>query len=102
VVVQHRSTQRHGGKVIELEKAKLRKRLQEIAAEHIRWGRRMAYRLLRREDWMVNHKRVERLCLERGLQLWEGTQARDLPKSCNACPTWHGSKWHPPRIRNSH
>jgi hypothetical protein len=68
VVGQHRSTQRHGGKVVDLEEAKLRHRLREIAAEHIRWGRRMAYRLLQREGWLVNHKRVHRLWREEGLQ----------------------------------
>jgi len=68
VVGQHRSTQRHGVKVIDLEEAKLRHRLREIAADHIRWGRRMAYRLLRREGWTVNHKRVQRLWREEGLQ----------------------------------
>jgi transposase InsO family protein len=67
-VGQHRSTQRHGGKVVDLEETKLRHRLREIAAEHIRWGRRMAYRLLRREGWTVNHKRVQRLWREEGLQ----------------------------------
>jgi len=49
VVGQHRSSQRHVGKVVDLEEAKLRHRLREIAAERIRWGRRMAHRLLRRE-----------------------------------------------------
>jgi putative transposase len=68
VVGQHRSTQRHSGKVVDLEEAKLRHRLREIASEHIRWGRRMAYRLLRREGWIVNHKRVQRLWREEGLQ----------------------------------
>ena len=68
VVGQHRSTHRHGGKVIDLEEAKLRHRLRQIAAEHIRWGRRMAHRLLRREGWTVNHKRVQRLWREEGLQ----------------------------------
>ena len=68
VVGQHRSTQRHVGKVDDIEEAKLRRRLREIAAEHIRWGRRMAYRLLRREGWLVNHKRVHRLWREEGLQ----------------------------------
>jgi len=48
--------------------AKLRRRLREIAAAHIRWGRRMAYRLLRRKGWLVNHKRVHRLWREEGLQ----------------------------------
>lgn len=51
VVGQHRSTQRHGGKVTGIVEAKLRHRLRVIAAEHIRWVRRMAYRLLRREGW---------------------------------------------------
>ncbi len=77
MVGQHRSTQRHGGKVADIEEAKLRHRLREIAAAlqsapcgatHIRWGRRMAYRLLRREGWLVNHKRVHRLWREEGLQ----------------------------------
>lgn len=65
---QHRSSQRHVGKVVDFEEAKLRHRLREIAAEHIRWGRRMAHRLLRREGWTVNHKRVHRLWREEGLQ----------------------------------
>jgi hypothetical protein len=68
VVGQHRSRQRHSGKVVDLEQAKLRHRLREIASEHIRWGRRMAHRLLRREGWTVNHKRVHRLWREEGLQ----------------------------------
>ena len=68
VAGQHRSTQPHGGKIVDIEEAKLRQRLQEIAAEHIRWGRRMAYRQLRREGWALNHKRVQRLWREEGLQ----------------------------------
>ena len=54
MAVQHRSTQCHGGKVVDLEETKLRNRLRVIASEHIRWGRRMAYRPLRREGWTVN------------------------------------------------
>ena len=68
VVGQHRSTQRQAGKVDDIEEAKLRRRLREIAAEPIRWGRRMAYRVLRREGWTVNDKRVHRLWREEGLQ----------------------------------
>lgn len=68
VVGQHRSTQRHDGKVVGIEEVKLRRRLREIAAEHIHWGRRMAYRMLRREGWAVNHKRVHPLWREEGLQ----------------------------------
>jgi len=67
-VGQHRSTHRHPAKAVSIEKGKLRHRLREIAvallsapcgATHIRWGRRMAYRVLRREGWSVNHKRVQ-------------------------------------------
>ena len=65
---RRRSTQRHATKGVDIEEAKLRRRLWEIAAEHIPWGRRMAYRLLRREGWLVNHKRVHRLWREEGLQ----------------------------------
>ncbi len=65
---QHRSTQRHRGKIVDIEEVKLRRRLREIAAEYIRWGRRMAYRLLRPEGWLVNHKRVHRLWREESMQ----------------------------------
>jgi len=68
VVGQRRSTQRHSVKVVSIEEGKLRHRLRQIAAEHIRWGRRMVYRLLRREGWGVNHKQVQRLWREEGLQ----------------------------------
>ncbi len=47
---------------------KLRHRLRENAADHVSRGRRMAYRLLRREGWTVKHKRVQRLWREEGLQ----------------------------------
>ena len=67
VVRQHRSTQRHPAKVASMV-GRLRRRFREIAAEHIRSGRRMAYRLMRREGWLVNHKRVHRLWREEGLQ----------------------------------
>ena len=68
MVGQQRSTQRHAGKVVAIEEAKLRHRLHQIASEHIRWGRRMDYPLLRREGWTVNHKRVQRLWREEDLQ----------------------------------
>jgi hypothetical protein len=69
-VGQYCSTQPHQAKVVSIEEGKLRHRLREIAAAlqsaphgatYIRWRRRMAYRLLRREGWSVNHKRVQRL-----------------------------------------
>ncbi|WP_370594635.1 IS3 family transposase [Synechococcus sp. CBW1006] len=68
VVGQQRSTQRHSVKVVEIEEANLRLSLREIAGEHIRWGRRMANRMLSREGWLVNHNQVHRLWHEEGLQ----------------------------------
>lgn len=47
----------------------LRRRIREIAMTRPRFGYQRIYILLRREGWMVNHKRVHRLyCLE-GLQV---------------------------------
>ncbi len=68
VVGHHRSTQRHPGKVPSIEEGMLRHRLREIATEHIRWDRRMAYRLLRREGCTVNHKWLQRLWREERMQ----------------------------------
>ncbi len=45
-----------------------RRRFREIAAEHILLERRIAYRLLRRKGWAVNHKQLHRLWREEGLQ----------------------------------
>ena len=62
VVGQNPSTQRRLLiKGVLIEERKLRHRLCEIAAEHIRWGRRIADRLLRREGSSVNQTRAQRL-----------------------------------------
>jgi putative transposase len=47
----------------------LRMRLRELAEVRRRFGSRRLYILLRREGWIVNHKRVERLYREEGLKL---------------------------------
>ena len=86
VVGQNISTQRHGGKVVDLEEVKLRRRLREIAGEHIRWGRRMAHRVLQREGLRVIHKRVHRLWREEGLQRRTSrTQVRARPADASVC-----------------
>jgi transposase InsO family protein len=54
--------------VAEIEEQKLRQRIRELARRHIRWGRRLVYRRLRIEGWSVNHKRVQRIWREEGLQ----------------------------------
>ena len=47
----------------------LRQRLRELAASRIRFGYRRLHVLLRREGWVVNHKRVYRLYVEEGLEM---------------------------------
>ena len=47
----------------------LRARLKELAAARVSFGSPRLYVLRRREGWRVNHKRVERLYQEEGLQL---------------------------------
>ena len=47
----------------------LQARLQHLAHQHPRWGVRKAYWLLRRDGQAVNHKRVQRLWTQAGLQV---------------------------------
>lgn len=47
----------------------LRRRIRELAAVRISYGYRRLHVLLRREGWLINHKRVYRLYLEEGLGL---------------------------------
>jgi putative transposase len=47
----------------------LRERLRALAEQRRRWGCPMLYRVIRREGFAVNHKRVERLYREEGLSL---------------------------------
>jgi putative transposase len=96
VVGQHHRTQRHGCKVVSIEERKLRHRLREIAAEHIRWGRRMAYRLLRRVGWTVNHKRVQRIWREDGLQ-WRTPKKRKRARLADGSVRRHRAE-HPHQV----
>ncbi len=54
--------------VATIEEQKLHRRIRELAWRHVRWGRRLVYRRLRIESWSVNHKRVQRIWREEGLQ----------------------------------
>jgi len=58
------------------EQAALRQRIKEIASVRVRYGYRRIYVLLRREGWQVNHKRVQRLYCEEGLNLRFGRRSR--------------------------
>jgi transposase InsO family protein len=68
VTGQQRSTQRKLGRLPSTEEDKLRRRLRAIARAHPRWGWKTAHRLLRREGWVINHKRTQRLWRAEGLR----------------------------------
>ena len=74
---QHRSTQRYVPQPPDLE-LQLVKRMNQIAAEHPRYGYRMVCTLLREEGFEVNPKRVHRLWRLEGHQVprWRGTQGK--------------------------
>jgi len=57
VVGQHRSTQRRPARPVPDAEVKLRRRLRRFARRHPRLGWRKAHTVVRREGWVVNHKR---------------------------------------------
>jgi putative transposase len=68
ILGQSRSTQcrpRH----IRDDEPRLVKRVVELASEYGRYGYRRITALLHREDWQVNHKRVERIWRQEGLKV---------------------------------
>jgi len=68
VVGQHRSTQRRPARPLPEADAKLRRRLRRFARKHPRLGWRKAHDVVRREGWVVNHKKLRRLWREEGLR----------------------------------
>jgi transposase InsO family protein len=67
LVEQPRSTQRYEAR-IDYEERRIRRRLHELARKHPGSGYRRVTRLLRREGWLINKKRVQRLRREEGLR----------------------------------
>lgn len=61
----------------------MRSRLREIAKAHPRYGWKMAHRLLLREDWVINKKRVQRVWREEGLTRPAKTSKRRRQASDN-------------------
>lgn len=62
-----RSTMRY--EAVEKNDDALRIRLRDLASVYVRYGMPRLHVLLRREGWIVNHKRVYRLYKEEGLDL---------------------------------
>ena len=65
---QSRSTQRYV-KRRPTDEAKLLSEMRRLARRHPRWGSPRIYEGLRKRGWTVNHKRVERLWQEEGMQV---------------------------------
>ncbi len=68
VVGQHRSTQRRPVRPMPVADEKLRRRLRYFAHHHPRLGWRKAHDVVRREGFVVNHKRLRRLWRDEGLR----------------------------------
>ena len=89
----HRSVVRYQGQRQEV--AGLRERLRELAAQRRRYGYRRLWVLLRRENFLVNHKRVYRLYQEEGL----GLRKRKRKRTCSVqrraveAPTQANERW---------
>lgn len=75
--------------------AQLRKRLRALAEERRRWGCPRLHRMLRREGFTVNHKRVERIYREEGLSLRRRQKRKRLshPRVARAMPTAANQIW---------
>ena len=67
VIQFERSTHRYQRK--RLDQSPLITRIKEIAYARVRYGYQRIYILLRREGWIINHKRVHRLYCLSGLNL---------------------------------
>jgi putative transposase len=90
VMVQHHLSQRRACGLIGITRRalclapakdrnrELRQRLRALAEERRRWGCPMLYRVIRREGFRVNHKRIERLYREEGLSLCRRRERKRL------------------------
>jgi putative transposase len=58
------------------EQAPLESRIKEICQTRVRYGARRVHVLLRREGWMINHKKTRRVYNELGMQLRNKTPKR--------------------------
>jgi putative transposase len=80
VFAQPRATHRYQG--VADDQAYLRKRIREIAQQHVTWGYQRVWIQLRRESWPVNRKRVYRLYRIEGL-----SQRAHKPRRHRSGPT---------------
>lgn len=79
-----RSTMRYESR--KQEPPKLRERLKELAALRPRFGYKRLYLLLRREGFLVNHKRILRLYREEGLALRPRKRRKKVTAALRVAP----------------
>ncbi len=87
VLGQSRSTQRYV-KCQPADEAKLLCEMRRLARRHPRWGSPRIHDALRKRGWQVNHKRIERLWQEEGMQVPKKQQKKrrvTLGGSENSC-----------------
>lgn len=87
VLGQSRSTQRYQ-KRLPADEAKLLAEMRRLARRHPRWGSRRIHDALCKRGWTVNHKRVERLWQQEGMQVPKKQQKQrrvTLGGSENSC-----------------
>jgi putative transposase len=85
VLEQPRSTQRYQGRA-RSDEAALCRRLRDLVRRRPRFGYRRLTAALRREGWVVNRKRVHRLCRQEGLKVRRiRRKTRSSGSSTNAC-----------------
>lgn len=73
----------------------LRRRLRELAGKRRRWGQARLFQLLKREGWIVNHKRVQRIYAEEGLQILK-RKKKKLPRHlriAKSAPSTPNENW---------
>lgn len=69
IFAQNRGTQRRALRDRNLCDEQVEQRLKQLAAEHVRWGCPQLHEQLRRDGFVINHKRTERLYRELSLGL---------------------------------
>lgn len=81
----------------------LRARLHELAATRRRWGYRQLTRVLRREGPPINHKRVQRVYREEGLQVRQRRRKRRavVPRSPAPVPMRPNERWSMDFVRDT-
>lgn len=81
----------------------LRARLHELAAQRRRWGYRQFCRVLRREGWRINYKRVQRVYQEEGLQVRRRKRKRraTVPRTPTPAPTRANERWSMDFVRDT-